>query len=179
MKMEIAIVFYSMHGNCELVAGKVAYTIGADIIRIEPDKAYPDKGAKQFIWGGKSALMGEMPVLKPYEFDAEKYDTVIIGFPVWASNPAPPIKTFVNEHKDELKGKKIAAFACQSGNGAEKAFAKLKKQLEIDELVAELILIDPRTVTDDKNDGKIHEFCNKIFIEERRRKIMNLVNNEG
>lgn len=163
MKMKIAIVYYSMHGNCELVADKAAAITGADTMRVEPDKAYPDKGARKFIWGGKSALMGEMPVLKPYEFDAEKYDTVIIGFPVWASNPAPPIKTFVNEHKDELKGKRIAAFACQSGNGAAKAFSKLKKQLEIDSFVAELILIDPKTVADDKNDGKIQEFCKMVM----------------
>lgn len=161
--MEIAIVYYSMHGNCELVADKAAAITGADTMRVEPDKAYPDKGARKFIWGGKSALMGEMPVLKPYEFDVEKYDTVIIGFPVWAGNPAPPIKTFVNEHKDELKGKRIAAFACQSGNGAEKAFSKLKKQLEIDSFVAELILIDPKTVADDKNDGKIQEFCKMVM----------------
>ena len=177
--METAIVYYSMHGNSELVANKIAFITGADTIRVEPDKAYPDKGARKFIWGGKSALMGEMPVLKPYEFDAEKYDTVIIGFPVWASNPAPPIKTFVNEHKEELKGKRIAAFACQSGNGAEKAFFKLKKQLEIDSFVAELILIDPKTVVDDGNDGKIQEFCNKIWNEECSRKILNMIKNEG
>ncbi|MDO5390117.1 MAG: hypothetical protein Q4F24_03355 [Eubacteriales bacterium] len=32
-------------------------------------KAYPDKGAKRFIWGGMSAVMGEKPALHPYEFN--------------------------------------------------------------------------------------------------------------
>ena len=160
--MKTVIVYYSMLGNSELTAGKIAEKLGADVIRIEPDKAYPDKGAKKFLWGGKSAVMGEMPRLKPYEFDADKYDVIILGFPVWASRPAPPIKTFVEEFKGRLKEKKLAAFACQSGNGAEKAFAKLKDQLEIDDFVAELILIDPKTKKVSSNEEKINVFCEDI-----------------
>ena len=71
--MSTAIVYYSMHGNSEMVAEKIAAKLGADVIKLEPDKAYPDKGAKKFLWGGKSAVMGEQPVLKPYEFDLEGF----------------------------------------------------------------------------------------------------------
>ena len=160
--MGTAIVYYSMHGNSEMVAEKLAAKLGADVIRIEPDKAYPDKGAKKFLWGGKSAVMGEQPVLKPYEFEASKYDKIILGFPVWASRPAPPICTFLNEHKEKMRGKGIAVFACQSGNGAQKAFERVKKQLGIDTFVAELILIDPKTRTSVDNDKKIDSFCKKL-----------------
>ena len=156
--MKSAIVYYSMLGNCEMVAGKIAENIDADIIRIEPEKAYPDSGAKKFIWGGKSAVMGEAPKLKPYEFAAEKYDRVIIGFPVWASNMAPPIRTFVKENLEAIKDKKIAVFACQGGNGAEKAFEKLKTLLGIEAFEAELILIDPKTRVNSENDEKIKAF---------------------
>ena len=64
--MGTVIVYYSMLGNCEMIAEKMAAKLGADVIRMEPDKAYPVKGVKKSIWGGKSAVMGEMPVLKPY-----------------------------------------------------------------------------------------------------------------
>lgn len=36
-----------------------------------------DKGAKKFLWGGGSAVMGEKPILKPYEFDGSKYDEIM------------------------------------------------------------------------------------------------------
>ena len=49
--MSTAIVYYSMLGNSEMIAEKMAAKLGADVIRIEPDKAYPDKGAKKFLWG--------------------------------------------------------------------------------------------------------------------------------
>lgn len=161
--MSTAIVYYSMHGNSEMVAEKIAAKLGADVIRIEPDKAYPDKGAKKFLWGGKSAVMGEQPVLKPYEFDADKYDRVILGFPVWASRPAPPICTFLSEQKSKLIGKKIAVFACQSGNGGEKAFERIRKMLGIETFAGNLILIDPKTRVNAENDKKIDSFCENLY----------------
>ena len=142
--MKALIVYYSMTGNCELVAKELSDIMGADVLRIEPVKAYPTTGAKKFIWGGKSAVMGDTPKLKDYVFKGEDYDTVVIGFPVWASRVAPPIKTFVKENTEALKGKRIAAFACQGGNGAEKAFAKLCEQLGIKELAAQSILNEPK-----------------------------------
>lgn len=160
--MKIAIVYYSMSGNCEFAAKKIAEITGADLIRIEPEKAYPDSGFKKFFWGGKSAMMGESPSLRPYRFDADAYELVIFGFPVWAANPTPPIRSFIKENAEGLKGKKFAAFACQSGSGAEKALAKLKAMPGIGSLEAELILIDPKEKPSAENDRAIAVFCAKL-----------------
>ena len=157
--MKTAVVYYSMSGNCEYTAKKIAKAMDADLIRLEPVKAYPDSGARKFLWGGKSAVMGEAPALKPYQFQAQAYDRIIFGFPVWASLPTPPLRTFIRENEGKLKGKKLAAFACQSGNGAEKALAKLKKMLNVDSLEAELILIDPMDKTTPEKDRAIDDFC--------------------
>ena len=160
--MSTAIVYYSLNGNSEMVAKRMAAKLNADVIKIEPDKSYPDKGAKKFLWGGKSAVMGEQPVLKPYQFVADKYDSIIIGFPVWASRPAPPICTFLNDQKSKLSGKKIAVFACQSGNGAEKAFERVRNMIGIEAFAGKLILIDPKTRVNVENDKKIDSFCEKL-----------------
>ena len=131
--MSTAIVYYSMLGNSEMIANKMALKLGADVIRIEPDKAYPD-----------------------------------IGFPVWASRPAPPICTFINDQKDKMSGKKIFVFACQSGNGAEKAFDRIKKMIGIEKFTGEMIFIDPKTRVNADNDRKIDLFC-KIAHHETSR----------
>lgn len=156
--MKTAIVYYSMSGNTKFVAEKIAERIEADIIRIEPVKAYPDQGAKKFIWGGKSAVMGEKPRLQPYEFEAEQYDTIIIGTPVWASSFAPPIRTFIYENKGILE-KKLAVFTCFSGGGADKAIEKMKKYIGIEKFEAELILVDPKDNVKLENDERIETFC--------------------
>ena len=69
--MRTAIVYYSMNGNTAMVAGKLAAGMDADLIELKPETAYPDKGFKKFLWGGKSAMMAETPKLMPYTFQAE------------------------------------------------------------------------------------------------------------
>ena len=160
--MKTAVVYYSMSGNCEYTAKKIAQVLDADLIRLEPQKAYPDSGARKFLWGGKSAVMGEAPALKPYKFDASAYDRIIFGFPVWAANPTPPIRTFIRDNKNGLSGKKFAAFACQSGNGAEKAFVKLAAAIGIPEVSPTLVLIDPKDRPKDTDAEKIEAFSAKL-----------------
>ena len=141
--MKTAIVYYSMSGNTAAAARKVAESIRADLIEIKPEKAFPDKGIKKFFWGGKSAVMAETPELMPYTFDPDRYDQLVIGFPVWAFNVAPPVRTFVAENKEAVRNLKIAAFACQGGSGAEKAFKKLLDCLGLDSFSATMVLNDP------------------------------------
>jgi len=155
------IVYYSLEGNTEYAAKKIAEMCGFDLLKLVPVKKYPDKGFKKFLWGGKSAVMAETPVLEPYDFDREAYDRIVFGFPVWAGNVTPPIRTFVKEN--DIKDKKIAAFACQGGSGAEKAFAKLKAAIGTDHFEAELILIDPKSKQTAETDEKIRRFCDALM----------------
>ena len=158
--MRTAIIYYSMSGNTEFAAEKIAKKLEADVIRIEPVKAYPDKGVKKFFWGGKSAVMGEEPELLPYDFQAEQYDTIVIGTPIWASSFAPPIKTFLSKNRN-ITDKKIAVFTCFSGGGADKAIEKMRKFIGVDAFLAELILVDPKDKENPENDVMIEGFCRK------------------
>ncbi len=160
--MRTVVVYYSMLGNTDYAVKKIAQKLGADILRIEPEKAYPDKGFKKFFWGGKSAVMGDTPALMPYSFEAESYDRIIFGTPVWAGTFAPPIKTFITENKDKIKGKKISLLACSSGGGADKLAGKIKNLIEATEIEATLHLIDPKDRPNEENDRKIYEFCSLL-----------------
>ena len=156
--MKTAIVYYSMNGNTAMVAKKLADDLSADLIEIKPETAYPDKGFKKFLWGGKAAVMAETPKLMPYQFCADDYQQVVIGFPVWAGNITPPVRTFLLEHQQALKEKRIAAFACQSGSGAEKAFGKLVGCIGQVSLTATMVLIKPKPDTDQR----LEEFRGKL-----------------
>lgn len=157
--MRTIIVYYSLEGNTELAAGRISEELGCDLLRLEPEKDYPTGKVTKFLWGGKSAVMSESPKLKPYSFDSKLYDRIIFGFPVWASNIAPPIRSFIKEN--DLSGKSFAAFACQGGNGAEKTFRKLSDLLG-SPLSDKLVLIDPKARPSDENAAKIREFCGRL-----------------
>ena len=157
-----AIVYYSMNGNTEWTAGKVAYGTDAELIRIRPEKAYPDKGIRKFLRGGMGAVRAETPKLEPYVFDPDRYDRIVIGFPVWAGTVAPPVRTFAQEQKEALRGKKIAAYACQSGTGGEKALEKLRECLGCPGFAASMVLVDPKVKPKEENSRKIEEFREKL-----------------
>ena len=160
--MRTVIVYYSLEGNTASAAEKLAGLLGAELLRMEPEKEYPSSGMKKFLWGGKSAVMGEEPPLKPYAFRGEDWGRAIIGFPVWAGTVAPPIRTFLRDHGAELAGKPVAAFACQSGAGGEKALKKLAALLGRESLEAELVLNDPKTRPKPEDGEKLAKFCESL-----------------
>ena len=104
--------------------------------------------------------MGEAPELKPDSVDPLVYGRILFGFPVWAGTFAPPIRSFILAH--DLRGKRLAAFACQGGSGAEKAFARLRKALGGAELEAALVLNDPKNRPDPQNEDKLRAFCARL-----------------
>ncbi len=159
--MKKIIVYYSLEGNTEYIADKLSDALGAGKLRLIPEKAYTDKGFAKFFWGGKSAVMAEKPALKPYNLDTD-FEEIIIGFPIWAGRITPPIRTFVLENKELLKGKRISAFACQSGSGAEKAFGKLRSLLEINDFYSTAIFIDPKEKPSEENEQRLDAFVKKL-----------------
>lgn len=159
--MKTVVIYFSLEGNTQYVADKIAECIGADTLRLEPIKDYPTGKISKFFWGGKSVVFGEKPKLVSYDFIASKYDRVIIGTPIWAGSFTPPIKTFIEDN--DLSHKKIALYACHSGGGAEKCFNKLKKELGTVDVVATLELMNPGHNQQEENTLKIEAFCKDIL----------------
>lgn len=160
--MKTLIIYYSLEGNTDYAAGRIAERTGAETLRLVPKKSYPDKGIAKFFRGGRSAVMAERPELEPCEVNWGKYDRIVFGSPVWASRFAPPLRTFITENADRLKEKRIAAFACQGGSGAEKALEQLRRCLGIDAFEAEMILNDPKRRPSDRNETLIGDFCSRL-----------------
>ena len=134
----------------------MAKELGADLIELIPVKAYPDKGAMQFIWGGSAVTFKKKPELEPYTFNASDYDLVIIGTPVWASNFTPPLRTFFENN--DLTGKKIAVIATSAGGDSAKCVEAVKAAAGADSLAAVLSLVDPKEKPSDENEKQIAAF---------------------
>lgn len=159
--MKTAVVYFSLTGNTDFAAKRIAENLHASLVRLEPEKAYPDSGFRKFFWGGKSAVMGETPKLTGRPFAFGDYDCVILGTPVWAGTFAPPLRTLIREHAGEWKEKRIAAFVC-SGGGPGKALDRLKAELDIPAFAAVLSLIDPKDQPARDNESRIAAFCESV-----------------
>jgi flavodoxin len=138
--MKTAVIFYSLDGNCVFAAEEIKAQLNADMIRLETkDDKKRGKIGKMF-WGCRMVFSKKNPPLKPYSFNASAYDLIILGVPVWAGSPAPPIKTFIGE--TNLSGKKLAIFICHAG-GKGKSLETFKSLLSGNNIVAETDFQEP------------------------------------
>ena len=160
--MKTMIVYYSLEGNTDYAAKKIAERTGAKMLRLIPQNAYQEKGFGKFFRGGKSAIMGDVPALETYDVDLADYDRIIFGFPVWAGNFTPPLRTFIIDQREALKGKNISAFACQGGAGGEKALAKLARFLRIKAFEETAIFIEPKARRSSETEEAIASFCGRL-----------------
>lgn len=156
--MKAIVVYFSHEGNTDWAAKAIARELQADLLRLEPEKAYPT-GKAIFLRGGGEASMGIAPALKPFSFDPDKYDTVILGTPMWAWTFAPPLRTFLRKY--DLQGKKTGAFVTSIGGQTEKVFAKLGTLTDLTK-APKLSLVEPFKRPDPQNDSAIHDFAEKI-----------------
>jgi flavodoxin len=132
--MKTLVVYYSYDGSCALVAERLVAALKADTLRLEIADDKRRSGLAKYVWGGKMVFSHARPVLKPWSIQPEDYDLIVIGFPVWAGSPAPPICTFLLEAK--ITGRKAAIFCCHGG-GKGKALQKAAVLLQGNTLVGE------------------------------------------
>ncbi|MDF2543796.1 MAG: Flavodoxin [Herbinix sp.] len=156
--MRALVVYYSLEGDTDYIAKKIAKLTGAELLRLTTKKEYPTGKVSKFFWGGKSVVFGEKPGLEAYDVATENYDTIFIGTPIWAGTYTPPIRTFLSEQK--ISGKNIYLFACHMGGGADKCFKKLTDELKGNTIVNTMEFYEPYKVQDDNIDEKVKSFCN-------------------
>lgn len=158
--MKAAIIYYTLEGHTDFIAEEIAKKTDADKIKLVTQKEFPKKGFKKFLYGGKSVIFKEKPKLKNKKFDLEKYDTIIIGTPIWASMFASPILTFITDN--HISNQQIYLFTCSGGGSVDKCFAKLEKMLTGNTVKAAINFVNPTKDNYDKIKDKVTNFCNKI-----------------
>ena len=120
------VVFYSQSGNTEKVANIIQKKTGADIERIETVNPYSgDMGAIAGAFMGERRD-GKFRDLKPMKAKVADYDTIYVGYPIWAGTFAGPMHSFVKTA--DLKGKVIVPF-CTFGSGGNTSIPDLKAAL--------------------------------------------------
>ena len=132
--MKTAVVFYSLDGNCASVAEEIKSQLNADLLRLQTKDDKKRGSIARFFWAGGMMFSKKLPPLKPYAFNPQDYDLIVIGAPVWAGSPAAPVKTFITDAA--ISGKKIAVFVCHAG-GRGDSLEKLKSLLTGNDIIAE------------------------------------------
>lgn len=138
--MKSVIYYYSMEGNTQSIAERIAEGTTMDVCRLVSQKSYPKNGLKYF-FGGMDVVFKRSPKLESLTKRPEGYDFIVLATPVWASSFTPAIRSFLKDHN--LSGKKIILVATSSGGDADKCFKAMKASLGESEVVGEFVVKSP------------------------------------
>ena len=127
---DILVVYYSYTIVTDLLT-----QIEADVVRIEPAEKGLDYAANNYALG--SALIAAIrenpndassyPAIDPVEVELENYATVIVAAPLWWSNMAAPLQTFLFNHGSEMAGKNIGLIVSSASSGISGVEADAKR----------------------------------------------------
>ena len=111
-------------GTTEVVARYIQTAVGGDLHLIETVNPYPTSFDDVRDRNHEEQADGTLPALKSRIENMEQYETVFIGYPVWAIDVPQAIKTFLSSY--DLKGKKVVPFCTHDGYGAGRSFTTVK-----------------------------------------------------
>ena len=119
------IVYYSFTNNVHTIVSDLQTQIEADVVRVEPAEEGLDYAANNYAIG--SALIqairnnpndaASYPEIKPVEVNIADYDRIIVGAPLWWSNMAAPLQTFLFQYGSQMEGKSSGLIVSSSSSG--------------------------------------------------------------
>ncbi|MDE5550163.1 MAG: NAD(P)H-dependent oxidoreductase, partial [Bacteroidaceae bacterium] len=119
------VVYYSYTNNIHQVVTALTSQIDADVIRIEPAEKGLNYAANNYAIGSAqiSAIRknpndaSSYPAIDPAKVNLADYDCIIIGAPLWWSNMAAPLQTFLFRNGAAMAGKHIGLIVSSASSG--------------------------------------------------------------
>lgn len=119
------VVYYSYTNNVDHIVAELAKQIDADILRIQPAEKGLDYAANNYAIGSAqiSAIRhnpndaSSYPAIDPVDVNITDYSCIIIGAPLWWSNMAAPLQTFLFQYGKKMSGKHIGLIVSSASSG--------------------------------------------------------------
>ncbi len=128
------VVYYSAQNHTEAVARKIAKQLDAEVFEIRPKNEY---SAEDLTWTKSDSRvvrehddenLREVELVETEVKDWEKYDTVLIGYPIWWGIAAWPTNAFAKEQ--DFSGKTVIPFCTSSSSELGNSAVLLKREAE-------------------------------------------------
>lgn len=128
--MKTLVAYFSATGTTEAVAKDIAAVTGGTLYEIKPEAKYTAADLDWTVKTSRSSVemqdRNSRPAIIKDLQDADSYDLIYIGFPVWWYTAPTIINTFIEAYG--FKGKTVIFFATSGGSSIDKANAEFKAQ---------------------------------------------------
>lgn len=129
------VVYYSYTNNVHRIVTELCSQIEADVMRVEPAEKGLDYAANNYAIGSAQIAAirenpddaSSYPAIDPVNVDLSQYSTIIVGAPLWWSNMAAPLQTFLFRHGKEMADKNIGLIVSSESSGISGVEADAKR----------------------------------------------------
>lgn len=110
-------------GTTAYIASVIQKALGGDMYAIQTAAPYPSDFDEVVNQNHQEAANSLLPQLSGSVTNMARYDTVFIGYPVWASGVPQAIRAFIAAH--DLSGKTVIPFCTHDGYGSGSSFGDI------------------------------------------------------
>ena len=136
------VAYFSASGTTRKIAEIIAQVAEADLYEIMPKQPYSKADLNWMDKKSRSRVEMSYKKFRPEisnpDAQVEKYDEIILGFPIWWYIAPTIINTFLEKY--DFSGKKIVLFATSGGSGFGNTVSELKPSAPDAEIVEGKVL---------------------------------------
>ena len=158
------IIYFSRSGSTELLASKIAKASHADLLEIVVKAPYSGNYRKTLSRANSEREAENYPELDMQVPDLSQYQTVYLGYPIWAMTLAHPMTEFLTTYGSRLTGKQIAPFMTEGGYGQGDSVNRIKSILKSqgarDNQYTKSLVVDGNKV--DQADSRVTSWVKRI-----------------
>lgn len=113
------------YGTTEYVARMIQENVGGELYFIQTQEPYPADFDELRDLNHSEMAEGYLPALVESNLDISGYDTVFIGYPVWATEVPQAVLSFLNEY--DFSGKTVIPFCTHDGYGVGSSYNTIRE----------------------------------------------------
>lgn len=135
MSAKTLVAYYSYTNNIERVVNELKTQIECDVLEIEPAEKGLDYAANNYAIGSAQIAAirnnpddaASYPAIDPVNVDLTQYTMVIVAAPLWWSQMAAPLQTFLFNYEPQMAGKNIGVIVSSASSGISGVVADAKR----------------------------------------------------
>ena len=144
------VVYYSFTGNCRSIVTSLTSKLEADVLEILPAEEGLDYAANNYAIGSslikaireKPDEPASYPAIKPVDRDVADYDMIIVVTPLWWSNMAAIMQSYLFREGSKMKDKTIGLIVSSSSSGISSVVADAKRLIPEGKFTGESLWIN-------------------------------------
>ena len=136
LQAKTLVVYYSFTNNCRTVATDLKGQLAdADLVEVQPAEEGLDYAANNYALGSRliqairdnPSDASSYPAIKDVTVDFTPYEDIVIVTPLWWSNMAASMQTFLFQNGSKMAGKKIGLIVSSASSGISGVGADAKR----------------------------------------------------